>query len=373
MRILPLLFVWIAWVPELILAEEPGLKDAFAQDFLVGTAIGPTHFSASPTDPTDEIQLLNKHFNAITAENAMKWDALQPSPGRYVFDQADAFVKFGLKKKMFIIGHTLVWHSQTPPWLFVDEQEHSITRDALLKRMREHIHQVMTRYKGQVRGWDVVNEALNDDGSLRQSPWLEIIGEDYIAKAFQFAHEADPQAELYYNDYSLEGEKKRAGAVKLLKKLKDAGVPITAVGLQGHYGLTYPSIGEIEKTIKAFAELGLRVMITELDINVLPTPGDGGADIATRYDLDPQWNPYPQELPPKVEEQLTQRYAELFSIFLKHRQDITRVTLWGISDRNSWLNNFPIRGRTNYPLLFDRDGKPKPALKAVLQTRLQMK
>lgn len=373
MRILTLLLVWAALLPALTRADEPALKGVFAQDFLIGAAVNASHFSESAQDSNGEIQILNRHFNSITAENAMKWDALHPAPDRYFFDQADAFVKFGERQGMFIVGHTLVWHSQTPPWLFQDTQGQPVTRESLLKRMREHIHQVVGRYKGKVRGWDVVNEALNDDGTLRRSAWLEIIGEDYIAKAFQFAHEADPDAELYYNDYSLEGERKRLGALKLLKNLLDAGVPITAVGLQGHYGLTYPSIGEIEQTISAFAALGLKVMITELDVNVLPTPGDGGAEISTRYASDPKWNPYVEKLPSEVDQQLAQRYADLFAAFLKHRQDITRITFWGISDGHSWLNHFPVPGRTNYPLLFNRNGEAKSAFKAVVNTHALVK
>lgn len=371
MRILPLLLVWAAILSAQVHAAEPVLKNVFSQDFMIGAAVNTSHFSESSQNSNGEIQILKRHFNSITAENAMKWDALHPAPDRYVFDQADAFVKFGEKQGMFIIGHTLVWHSQAPSWLFQDAGGQPISRDGLLKRMREHIHQVMGRYKGKVRGWDVVNEALNDDGTLRRSPWLEIIGEDYITKAFQYAHEADPDAELYYNDYSLEGERKRLGAVKLLEKLQTAGVPITAVGLQGHYGLTYPSMSEIEKTIAAFASLKLKVMITELDVNVLPTPGDGGADISARYAANPKWNPYTKGLPCEVDQQLAQRYADLFAVFLKRRQDITRITFWGISDGHSWLNHFPVGGRTNYPLLFDRNGNPKSAFRAVVNSPLK--
>jgi endo-1,4-beta-xylanase len=235
--------------------------------------------------------------------------------------------------------------------------------------MREYIHTVVGRYKGKVQGWDVVNEALNDDGTLRQSPWLRIIGEDYLVKAFQFAHEADPQAALYYNDYSLEGERKRAGALNLVKKLQAAGVKLTGVGLQGHYHLERPAARQIDETIAAFAGLGLKVMITELDVNVLPTPGSGGADVATRFSADSKLNPYPAGLPEEMQQRLARRYAELFNIFLKHRQSVTRITFWGVTDRGSWLNHFPVRGRTNYPLLFDRNGQPKPAFDAVVDLR----
>lgn len=344
-------------------SAQPALKDVFTNDFLIGAALNPRHFSG---DTNDEVLIVQKHFNTITAENAMKWMHLQPRQGQYAFSQADRFVEFGRAHGMVIIGHTLVWHSQTPRWVFQDKDGEPLTREALLERMREHIQTVVGHYKGKIRGWDVVNEALNDDGTLRQSPWLKIIGEDYLVKAFQYAHEADPDAELYYNDYSLKGERKRAAALSLVKKLQAAGVKLTGVGLQGHYRLERPTAQEIDETIEAFAKLGLKVMITELDVNVLPTPGPGGADVSTRFGADPKLNPYPDGLPEEMQERLARRYAELFNLFLKHRQSVTRVTFWGVSDRSSWLNHFPIRGRTNYPLLFDRNGQPKAAFQAVV-------
>ena len=346
--------------------DLPALKDVFANDFLVGGALNPSHFSGVTNA---EVQIIGKHFNTITAENAMKWMHLQPRPGEYAFSQADRFVEFGEEHGMTIIGHTLVWHSQTPRWVFEGQAGEPLTRDALLERMRDHIHTVVGRYQGRVQGWDVVNEALNGDGTLRQSPWLSIIGEDYLEKAFQFAQEADPKAELYYNDYSLEGERKRNGALNLVKKLQAAGVKLTGVGLQGHYQLERPSARQIEETIEAFAMLGLKVMITELDVNVLPTPGPGGADVSRRIAADPKLNPYADGLPEVMEQRLAHRYTELFGIFLKHRESLTRVTFWGVTDRTSWLNHYPVRGRTNHPLLFDRNGQPKPAFDAVVKLR----
>lgn len=346
--------------------DQPALKEVFKSDFLIGAALNPRQFSG---DSNDEVLIVQKHFNTITAENAMKWMHLQPRHGEFAFTQADRFVEFGQKHGMTIIGHTLVWHSQTPRWVFQDQNGEPLTRDALLERMREHIHTVVGRYKGKVHGWDVVNEALNDDGTLRQSPWLKIIGEDYLEKAFQFAQEADPEAELYYNDYSLEGERKRAGALNLVKKLQAAGVKLIGVGLQGHYHLERPAARQIDETIAAFAGLGLKVMITELDVNVLPTPGSGGADVSTQFNADPKLNPYPEGLPEEMQQRLARRYAELFNIFLKHRESVTRITFWGVSDRSSWLNHYPVRGRTNYPLLFDRNGQPKAAFHAVVDAR----
>ena len=247
-----------------------------------------------------------------------------------------------------------------------------LSRDVLLERLRDHIHTVVGRYRGRIKGWDVVNEALDEDGTLRRSPWLTIIGEDYILKAFQFAREADPEAELYYNDYSLENAPKRAGAVALISRLLAQGVPIRAVGLQGHDKLEWPTVAQQDSTINAFAALGIKVSITELDVDVLPpVTRTATADISVRAELQRQANPYMAGLPDSVQEALAKRYAELFGVFLKHRGVVTRVTFWGVTDADSWLNNWPVRGRTSYPLLFDRQGRPKPAFEAVMRMARQ--
>lgn len=350
-------------------AAEPALKDVYADDFLIGSAINRWQFSDSSNQ---DLPIISKHFNTITAENAMKWGSLHRQPDMYSFDGADRFVEFGEEHGMKIIGHTLVWHSQTPRWVFQGEDGNPPTREVMLERMRDHISTVVGRYKGRIHGWDVVNEALNDDGSLRQSPWLRAIGEDYLVKAFQFAHEADPNAELYYNDYSLHRPDKRAGAVKLIKMLQDAGVRIDAIGMQAHYRLETPHIEEIEASMRAYIESGVKVMFTELDIKAIPTPGPNTADVSqTRAAGDSRWNPYPDGLPDEVQEQLADRYTDMFKLLLKYRDSVTRVTFWGVTDQTSWLNNFPIRGRTDYPLLFGRDRKPKPAFHAVVNLRAQ--
>jgi endo-1,4-beta-xylanase len=233
--------------------------------------------------------------------------------------------------------------------------------------MHDHIQTVVGRYKGRIQSWDVVNEALNEDGTLRESLWLKIIGEDYIAKAFQYAHEADPQAQLNYNDYSLENEAKLKGALALVAKLKAQGVPISTVGIQGHDTLDQPTLEQEDAAISAFGKLGVKVAITELDIDVLPrTPEMFTAEVSLKMRQDPKLNPYVNGLPDSVEQQLTKRYAGLFGVFLKHSDVVNRVTLWGVTDANSWLNNWPIPGRTSYPLLFDRIGQPKPAVQAVI-------
>jgi len=357
-----LLLTFCLWAAE---QAPPALKDVFKGSFLIGAALNPAEFTES--DARDAA-LVKAQFDSISPENVLKWASVHPAPDRYAFDLADKYVAFGEKNHMFIVGHTLVWQHQTPRWVFEDAKGNPVDRETLLKRMREHIQTVVGRYKGRVNGWDVVNEALNDDGTLGQTPWLKIIGEEYIAKAFEFAHEADPKAELYYNDYTMENEAKRNGAIELIKKLKAQGVPVTGVGLQGHYGMDWPSVDQLEATIAAFAKLGVKVMITELDVDVLPSAWQyHGADILRNAELQPKLNPYTNGLPDSVQQTLAKRYADLFGVFLKHRGALTRVTVWGVTDAGSWLNNWPVWRRTNYPLLFDRDGRPKPAFYAVIE------
>jgi endo-1,4-beta-xylanase len=333
---------------------------------MIGAALNPGQFTESDTSGA---ALVRAHFNTITPENVLKWALVHPQPNTYDFGPADRYVAFGERNGMFIVGHTLVWHNQTPAWVFQDSAGKPLTRDALLERMRDHIHTVVGRYKGRVKGWDVVNEALEEDGTLRASQWLRIIGDDYIEKAFQFAHEADPAAELYYNDYSIENAPKRNGAVALIKRLKDRGIPIAAIGLQGHDRLEWPTLAQQDSTITAFANLGVKVPITELDIDVLPRVfGQQTSEITRSAELRASLNPYTGGLPDSLQKALAQRYADLFGVFLRHKDVISRVTFWGVRDTDSWLNNWPVRGRTSYPLLFDGAGKPKPAFEAILRT-----
>jgi endo-1,4-beta-xylanase len=349
--------------------RQPALKDVFKNDFLIGGALNDNVVNGK--DPNAAV-IAARHFSTITAENVMKWEPIHPEPNKYNFAAADRFVDFGLKNNMFIIGHTLVWHWQTPRWVFVDDADQPLTRDALLARMKDHIFTVVGRYKGKVNGWDVVNEVLDDNGQLRKSRWLAIIGEDYIAKAFEYAHEADPDAELYYNDFSLENPAKRNGCVRLVKDLQSKGVRIDGVGLQAQAWRLppdYPVLKDVEDFINAVSALGVKVMVTEMCIDVLPQAfhHQPGADLKLRAQSREELNPYTNGLPNKIQKKLAKRYAELFSLFRKHADKISRVTLWGVYDKTSWLNNWPVIGRTNYPLLFDRDYKPKPAFWSVVK------
>jgi endo-1,4-beta-xylanase len=347
-------------------AQAPtSLKEAYKGDFVIGAAINTAQITGQDSrgDAVIETQ-----FNSISPENALKWENVHPQPGVYSFDIPDQYVAFGEKHHMFIVGHCLVWHSQVPAWVFRDDKGSFVDRETLLKRMHDHIYTVVGRYKGRIQSWDVVNEALNEDGTLRQSLWLKIIGEDYIAKAFQYAHEADPQAQLTYNDYSLENEAKRKGALALIAKLKDQGVPVTSVGLQGHNSLAWPSVKEEDTTISAFAKLGVKVVISELDIDVLPhATQQQSAEVSLNVQQDPKLNPYVSGLPQSVQQELAKRYAALFGVYLKHRDVITRVTFWGVTDGDSWRNDWPVKGRTSYPLLFDRNSQPKPAFETVIR------
>ncbi len=358
--------------PVIMAAPAPAtLRDAYADAFLIGVALNRAVVSGMNARGAE---VAARQFSALTAENDMKWQSIHPNPERYEFRGADAYVEFGEKHKMAVIGHTLVWHSQTPAWVFQGENGQPATREVLLKRMREHILTVVGHFKGKIKGWDVVNEAIADGGpaGLRDSPWRRIIGDDFIEQAFRFAHEADPKAELYYNDYGLEDNRKRGHAITLLRGLIQRGVPITGVGTQGHYHLNGPPVAAVEQTIKDFEELGLKVMVTELDVDVLPARGPtGNADISRREQGGSALNPYPNGLPDDMQEKLAKRYGELFEVFLRHRKSLTRVTFWGLDDGNSWLNGFPIRGRTNYPLLIDRKLAPKPAFTAVLKKGLE--
>ena len=345
-------------------SNDCGLKDVYKSFFLIGAALNRAQIDGKDAG---ELAIVKRNFNAISPENVLKWALVHPRPHHYDFSEADRYVEFGEKNHMFIVGHNLIWHEQTPAWVFQDRKGNPLNRKELLKRMRDHIHKVVGRYKGRINGWDVVNEAIAEDGTMRQSPWLKIIGQDYIAKAFEYAHEADPSAELYYNDYDLEKPAKRQGAIKLIKSLQAEGVRITAVGLQNHDRLDWPSFADEDETISAFAALGVKVNISELDVDVLPRPpkhAEGQSAITT--ESQPQLNPYVNGLPDSVEQALAKRYAGLFGVFLKHRDVIGHVTFWGVTDRDSWLNNRPVRGRTNYPLLFDRAGKPNPAYEAVM-------
>ncbi|UOB17619.1 endo-1,4-beta-xylanase [Abyssalbus ytuae] len=338
------------------------LQETFKNDFYIGAAI-----NVNQIKETDSLMagLLKKEFNSITAENMMKSMHIHPAKDSFNFEIPDKFVELGQKNNMYIVGHTLVWHSQLSPWIEKikdsTEMHHAI---------QSHINTIVGRYKGKINSWDVVNEALNEDGTLRNSVFLERLGENYLTTAFKLTAEADPDAELYYNDYNMCQPAKRDGAVKLVKKLQENGAKINGVGIQGHWNLNSPSLEEIEKSILAYSQLGVDVAITELDITVLPSPWDlQGADVNQNFEGNPKMNPYPDKLPDSIQDKLAKRYQDIFALFLKHKDKIKRVTFWGVNDAQSWKNDWPIKGRTDFPLLFDRNLKPKEAYKAIISLK----
>lgn len=330
----------------------PRLHEVFRDDFLIGVSL--EHSELPDGDGPAAHGKLLTHFNALTPENDMKWQRLQPTEGEFRFDASDALLAYADKHGMRFTAHTLVWHRQTPDWIFSDSEGEPASRELALSRLRHHIHVVMQRYRGRVAGWDVVNEALSDSPGeyLRDSPWLRAIGEDYVVLAFQFAREADPAATLYYNDYALEYPHKRKNMVRLMQELEAAGVSPHAVNLQGHYSLVTPTLNQIEDTLEAIARLGLRANISELDVSL--------------FHYGRKDNPYPESPPAEVLEKQAQRYGALFTLFRRHAAKIDRVTFWNLHDGVSWLNNEPVPGRPDYPLLFDREGQPKAAFFAVI-------
>jgi endo-1,4-beta-xylanase len=346
-------------------AQQTGLKDVFKDDFQIGTAVD----GRTVNDPAAPLaQLVAREFNAITPTNMMKWGPLEPREGDYQWAGPDRLVEFGTANRMTVVGHTLVWHSQTPSWLFVDEQKAPVSKAQLLKRIETRIQSLVGRYKGRIAVWDVVNEAIDEDEKgWRKSRFLEIGGPEVYELAFRLAHEVDPKATLLYNDYNEHNPGRRRFLVDVIRDYKKRGVPIHGVGFQGHIGLAYPDLGEYEKSLQAIAAEGLPVHITELDIDVLPRASNyTGAEISTNFELRESLNPWKTGLPPEVDAQLTARYRQVFELFLKYRDTIARVTTWGTHDGESWKNNFPVRGRTNYPLLFDRELKRKAAVGGIV-------
>ncbi|MDR1557113.1 MAG: endo-1,4-beta-xylanase [Tannerellaceae bacterium] len=348
--------------------DSRSLKDALKDKFLIGTALNVEQFTG--IDTLSE-RVARENFSAIVPENCMKSMYLQPVEGKFFFDDADQFVAWGEANKMWITGHCLVWHSQAPLWLCVDNEGNNVSSEVLTERLRKHITTVVTRYQGRIKGWDVVNEAILEDGSWRQSKFYEILGEEFIPLAFQFAHEADPEAELYYNDYSMAFEGKRNTVVQLVKTLKERGLRIDAIGMQGHIGMDDPAIEDFEKSLLAFAGTGVKVMITELDLTVLPSPDPHiGAAVESGFDFREELNPYTDGLPDSLANAWSKRMAGFFRLFLTHQDKISRVTLWGVCDKDSWRNDWPVPGRTDYALLFDRQGKAKPVVNEIIQMSL---
>jgi endo-1,4-beta-xylanase len=344
--------------------SNDSLKNAFKNKFYIGTAMSLPQIHETEVK---SVGIIKNQFSSIVAENCMKSMFLQPQEGKFFFDDADQFVAFGEKNKMFIIGHTLIWHSQLPKWFFVDKDGKDVSQEVLKQRMKNHITTVISRYKGRVKGWDVVNEAIMEDGSYRKSKFYEILGEEFIPLAFQYAQEADPNAELYYNDYNEWYPGKVQTVSKMVQNLKSRGIRIDGVGMQTHVGLDTPTLDEYEKAIVAYAANGVKVNVTEMEISALPSPWGTSANVSDTVEYQAKMNPYKAGLPENVKTEWENRYLDFFRLFLKHQDKIRRVTLWGVTDAQSWKNDFPVKGRTDYPLLFDRNDQTKPVVEKIIQ------
>jgi endo-1,4-beta-xylanase len=334
--------------------QEKGLKDYYSGYFPIGAAVSPRALK------TDEAKLILNQFNSVTAENAMKIGPIHPEESKFNWTPADEIVAFAQVNKMKMRGHTLVWHNQLPNWIFVDQKGDTVSKEVLLSRLKTHITEVVTRYKGKIYAWDVVNEAISDkkDEFYRKSPWYKICGEEYITKAFQYAHEADPNALLFYNDYNEIHSVKRKKIIKLVTDLKKAGVPINGIGLQGHWGVNEPSRSQLDSTLAEFTATGFILHITELDVSVYPKEHQRSDRKASDYDTT---------FTALKEKQQLEIYKMCFEVFRKYKNSISSLTFWNVSDRHSWLDNFPVRDRKDYPLLFDKELKPKKAYFEVIK------
>ena len=350
------------------------LKEAYDGSFKMGCAISP--FMVSGRNP-QAVELLLSQFNAISPDNCMKPESLHPGPDVWNFGPADAYCEFGREHGMFVLGHTLCWHNQTPEFFWTRADGTPKSRAELVETLRSYIETVVTHFAGKVDAWDVVNEIVAEDGGFRDLGWVKAFGGDgyEVAKlAFQFANEYAPEGtELYYNEFNVWRPSKLEGVINLVRRLRADGLRVDGVGIQAHWGLNYPKNEYIENAIEELSALGLKVMITELDVDVLPISKEG--QVIGKSLQDPQYqleefeaflDPYKDGLPDEVEDQLAARYEELFKIFYNHRDQIDRVTFWGLHDGASWKNGSPIPQRTNYPLLFQRDLTPHKALEAVL-------
>jgi len=332
--------------------KAKGLKDYYKNYFPIGVAVAVRNLQG------DEAQLIKKQFNSITAENAMKMSSIQPKEGVFYWKDADSIVSFAQRNGIKVRGHNLCWHEQTPDWFFKDNEGKEVTKAVLLQRLKTHITAIVSRYKGKIYAWDVVNEAIDDDPNkyLRNSKWYQICGEDFISKAFEYAHEADPDAKLFYNDYNTERPEKWEQIYKLLKSLKDKGIPIDGVGLQAHWSVVEPTEAELRSAIERYSSLGLKIQFTELDISIYPWE-------KMKRDRKPDES---DAFTPEMEKAQMEKYAMVFKVFRAYKNVITNVTFWNISDRYSWLDNYPVAGRKNYPLLFDQHLQPKKAYREVI-------
>lgn len=363
-------------------ANAQSLKEAYRDYWRTGVSVNQWEVKAETKpmanhdytgmvslDQTANFPTVVEHFGWIVPENCMKMEVLHPQEGIYDFTLGDQLVEKARQNGLEVIGHCLIWHSQCAPWFFTDENGKQVSADVLKKRMKEHIYTVLGHYRGKVKAWDVVNEAFEDDGSFRRSKFYEILGEDFIPLAFQYAHEADPNIELYYNDYSMNKASKIDAIVNFFRPLIAKGLPIDAIGCQAHMILEPNDyIAEYDHAIKAIASLGIKAQFTELDLSVLPNPyGFSGANISDRFAYSPETDPYTAGIPAEKEAEFDNFWIDFYKMLINNKESILRVNFWCTNDANSWRNDFPIRGRHDYATLFDRNCKAKPLVGKLIE------
>ncbi len=360
-----------------------GLKDAYRDYWLTGVSVNQWEVAAvtNPTNKHDVTGMVSgdqtanwdhvtKHFDCVVAENCMKSEVVHPEEGIYDFTLADQFVDKALASGLKVHGHALIWHSQCAEWFHKDKDGKLVSPEVLKKRMRDYIFTVVSHFKGRVTSWDVVNEAFEDDGSPRKSLFWEILGTDYIPLAFQYAHEADPNAQLIYNDFSMNKTAKIEGIAKFFRPLVNAGLPINAIGLQGHMILEDGKevLEQYDNNLSVIESLGLKAQFSELDLSVLPNPYGfkGGANISDNFAYSADKDPFKNGLTPEKEAEVADFWVSFYKVLLKHKDTVQRVNFWCTNDANSWRNDFPIMGRTDYATLFDRQNQPKPFIKDII-------
>ena len=363
------------------LSKAPTLKDAYRDYWYTGVSVNQWQVEADLTganehnvtgqvsnDQTKDWDIITQNFNFVVAENCMKCEVIHPKEGVYDFTLADKFVDKAKAAGLKVLGHCLIWHSQCAPWFHYDDKGNLVSADVLKKRMREHIYTIVNHFRGRIDAWDVVNEAFEDDGTPRKSLFYQILGTDYIPLAFQYAHEADPNVELYYNDFSMNKAPKVEGVADFFRPLIRQGLPVTAIGMQGHLILEDNNyIQEYEYSINTIVATGVPTFFSELDISVLPNPyGFSGANVSDRFAYRPEMDPYKKGLSKQQEQAIEDFWLSFYRMLLPHHKDILRVNFWCLNDANSWRNDFPIKGRTDYATLFDRQNRPKPFVQKLI-------
>lgn len=363
-------------------AEVQSLQEAYKDYWRTGVSVnqwevqaedsvkeGVSYSGAVSLDQTADYPLIAQHFGWVVPENCMKCEVIHPEEDRYDFTLADQLVEKALANGQQVIGHCLIWHAQCAPWFFVDKEGNQVTAEVLKQRMHDHIFTILDHFRGKVVGWDVVNEAFNDDGTLRQSKFYEILGEEFIPLAFQYAHEADSTVELYYNDYSMNKPAKLKGVLDFFRPLVAEGLPIQGIGMQGHLMLDTEDdyISQYEHSIQQIAALGLKTQFTELDLSVLPNPYNfGGANIAANFEYREELDPYRDSLPAEMQEKADAFWADFYKMLIRNHEHVLRVNFWCFNDANSWRNDWPVKGRTEYATLFDRQSQPKPTVQKLI-------